>query len=62
MGLLFIPSPISIQALQILLFPFPQPEVKAFHWDEIILTYFSYRKSLAFNKIMYLLGFILKTN
>ena len=39
--------------------PFPQPEVKAFHRDEIILTYFSYRKSLAFNKLMYLLEFIL---
>lgn len=61
MGLLFIPSPIfiSLQALQVLPFPFPQPEVKAFHRDDITLTYFSYRKSLAFNKLMYLLEFIL---
>lgn len=61
MGLLFIPSPIfiSLQVLQVLLFPFPQTEVKAFHRDEVILTYFLYRKSLAFKKLMYLLEFIL---
>lgn len=57
MGLLFIPLPITSSANSPI--PFPQPEVKAFHRDEITLTYFSYRKSLAFNKLMYLLEFIL---
>lgn len=32
--------------------PFPQPAVKAFHRDEIILTNFQYRKSLAFNQLV----------
>lgn len=61
MGLLFIPLPIlhlyTSSANSPI--PFPQPEVKAFHRDDITLTYFSYRKSLAFNKLMYLLEFIL---
>lgn len=52
MGFLFIPSPISIQALQILLSPSHSQRSNPF-------TYFPYRKSLAFNKLMYLLGFIL---
>lgn len=32
--------------------PFLQPAVKAFHRDEIILTNFQYRKSLAFNQLV----------
>ena len=60
MGLLFIPSPILhlYKLCKFSYFLSHSQRSKAFHRDEIILTYFSYRKSLAFNKLIYLLEFI----
>ncbi len=54
MGLLFIPSPI-LHLYKLCKFSYSLSHSQRSN----PFTYFPYRKSLAFNKLMYLLGFIL---